>query len=936
MPKWRALWGKAARGSTDWHPLPYHMLDVAAVLDLGLQRRPQLLSALSAGLEMQEAECRAMLLAVLALHDVGKVAHGFQMLRPDIAALLGRSPGRRKPFACRHDQAGKLILQMLLEQSRLALPVPAGGDAEAILLLTVATGHHGTVPVHDHPWNDLTWSGFAQAGDLDAAAELVAAMADRFDWRSGWPDAAGLERLSPLLNGLFTLCDWLGSAEPFVYRPEAMPLDRYYEEHALPTAERVLDEVRPALFRELPRHPPAAFEALFAGLGRNGVAPRPTPLQALIDGLFTGEALPGGPLLTIIEDLPGAGKTEAADLIAQRLIALGRADGLYVGLPTMVTADAAFDRKFDRERGLDYGAALFAAPPQVVLAHSRRHRHRQFAFAPTQAGVEEGEGHAAAWFGRSSRRALLTELGVGTVDQALAGALRARFATLRLAGLWRKLLVVDEVHAYDPYMRPLLEALMRWQGQMGHSVVLMSATLPSAIRNALARAYAEGAGWTETAQAAAALPPGPYPQLSLVGAAGIQTRAVDPVPGPGTRPVRFAAVHDEDEADARILEWLAAGRSILWFRNSVGDAVEAWERHAALAERAGRPAPLLYHARFLPADRSAAESALLGAIGKGADPGARRGRLVIATQAAEQSLDLDADEMVCDLAMVDSVIQRLGRRRRHARRADGSLADDGVDLRPDSPVLLHMPPLLPAGPRWYAARFPRAARIYSDDAKLWLTARHLLDPATIPGRRRIGAALVLADDLRPLLEAVYAEAPALPEEAAALLRRHAQALGDAVAERALGRRGSLSFQRDLVEDWGSGSTRSDDAEGEPRTRLIDGHTAVLAAVEDGTLRLLGRSEGTTADGDADEDPVEASECRIPVELAPNGDAALVERLRGSLNERHRRALDHGRLLVLGEREGDAWCGTATVKDLRYRIRYCRQRGLTLERIGDRT
>ena len=51
-----------------------------------------------------------------------------------------------------------------------------------------------------------------------------------------------------------------------------------------------------------------------------------------------------GPQLFILEDVTGAGKTEAALILTHRLMATGKAQGLYFGLPTMATANAMFDR----------------------------------------------------------------------------------------------------------------------------------------------------------------------------------------------------------------------------------------------------------------------------------------------------------------------------------------------------------------------------------------------------------------------------------------------------------------------------------------------------------------------------------------------------------------------------------------------------------------
>lgn len=918
-------WGKSLRPGPP-HVLPFHLLDVAAVLAVGLERRPRLLAALAEGLGMAPEDARAMLLTLLALHDIGKVAVSFQALNVSAAKAVGLGITGKKPYPLRHDALGQAILCAHLP----ALTTAAGWPADLptwlkhTQLLALATGHHGRPPAKTEPLGLLRRAGLLTSDDAAIGCETAVAVAGLFSWCRGLPDPDGLDRLSPLLNGLFTLCDWLGSHASIPYQSTPEDLDTYWRTKALPKAADLLDMVAPALFRELPPQPPASFVELFPALTRDGVPPVPTPLQALADRLFTAEALPDGPLLVVIEDLTGSGKTEAGDLIVQRLVAFGRANGAYVGLPTMVTADKAFARKFvpapDADVTLPFGDALFRQTPQTVLAHSRRLRSPLFRQAPTRAGVEEGDGHAAAWFVETALRSLLAELGVGTVDQALAGALRARFATVRLAGLWRKVLVVDEVHAYDSYMQALLESLLRWQGRMGDPVVLMSATLPSGPRAALIRAYAQGAGWEDVAAMTGRTRPGAYPLLTLVSQQGIAQHPVDPPPGPGTRPVRFEAVHSEAAVETRIAAWLAAGRSVIWFRNTVADAVAAWERLAGYD-------PLLYHARYLPADRADRDAAVDAVFDKNADPAARRGRLLIATQAAEQSLDLDADEMVMDLAPADSLIQRLGRRRRHARTSDGALSPDRVERRPDGgPVVLLTPPLDAPVAGWYARLFPRAAKVYRDDARLWLSALYLLHPERLPDGAAGDGAFVPARDVRALMEAVYAPEPqGVPP---ALLARHDAAEGEMQAERQLGTEARLPFSNGFGEDWGDGSSTPDTLQGEPRTRLIDSHTVVLAVVEGGVPRLLGL--------DPDGAPsIEDSQCRSPVSPAlPKDHTAWDEALSATLTREQGKIRDRGCVVFLTRRDGEVWFSDPLPDVRNQRIRYCPRRGLALIRGGE--
>ena len=86
------------------------------------------------------------------------------------------------------------------------------------------------------------------------------------------------------------------------------------------------------------------------------------------------------------------------------------------------------------------------------------------------------------WAAESAKRYLAAQIAVGTVDQAMMAALQVRHAHMRAACLARNLLVVDEVHASDQYMRVVLEGLLDAQVGAGGYACLMSATLGSVAR----------------------------------------------------------------------------------------------------------------------------------------------------------------------------------------------------------------------------------------------------------------------------------------------------------------------------------------------------------------------------------------------------------------------------------------------------------------------
>ena len=187
--------------------------------------------------------------------------------------------------------------------------------------------------------------------------------------------------------------------------------------------------------------------------------------------------------------------------LAHRLLSAGRANGIFLALPTMATANAMFGRLADsiasclrRSRG----------PRSRAGAQPRRSRSAIFARG-APAGVRRRRPSAPGTRPMSRRRpiaphgwrrdsccALLAQVGVGTLDQALLAALPVRHAPLRLQGLSCKVLIVDEAHAFDPYMRRELVALLRFHAALGGSVVLLSATLPLAVRQGLVDAFRDG------------------------------------------------------------------------------------------------------------------------------------------------------------------------------------------------------------------------------------------------------------------------------------------------------------------------------------------------------------------------------------------------------------------------------------------------------------
>ena len=189
------------------------------------------------------------------------------------------------------------------------------------------------------------------------------------------------------------------------------------------------------------------------------------------------------------------------------------------------------------------------------------------------------------------------------------------------------------------------------------------------------------------------------------------------------------------------------GQSVCWIRNTVSDALTAYEK---LLRRIDKKDIMLFHARFAMGDRLDIEGKTLSYFGVKGNASTRKGKVLIATQVVEQSLDLDFDVMISDLAPIDLLIQRAGRLHRHARDKKGSILQepDATDERGEPCLVIFGPdPDETVSKEWYKSYFSGASFVYPDHGKLWLTAKLL---------KKQGG-WTMPDDARYLVESVYGE-----------------------------------------------------------------------------------------------------------------------------------------------------------------------------------
>jgi CRISPR-associated endonuclease/helicase Cas3 len=468
---------------------------------------------------------------------------------------------------------------------------------------------------------------------------------------------------------------------------------------------------------------------------------KPRKLQRAIDDL--PDAAVAGPLLAVIEAPTGEGKTEAALALGQRLAACAGRDELFFALPTMATSNQMFQRlsRFYDDR---YGAAVRLTHSQAAVSEEEL---RRAALAGDQDAAEPEAASALAaieWFA-GSKKAMLAPFGVGTVDQVELAGLNVRHYVLRLFALAGKVVIIDEVHAYDAYMSVILEHTLAWLASLGTSVLLLSATLPATRHRALAASYMRG---LDKRLPAPEVPTSlPYPVISLYSA-GASHRAMPEVFRPDQRLTLRMAPKLEPEQDARhLIDLVRDGGAVARICNRVDDAQAIYRALKAL-----RPPGqcILLHARFPLNQRQRLEREIDALVGKETQRTPDQPLIIVGTQVLEQSLDYDVDVMVSDFAPIDLLLQRAGRLHRHVTERAGQRP-----RRHAQPVLEVVfprdPDDLPVWKRW--------ERIY-DAYILWRTWEVLRAEC-----QANACEIVLPGDYRRLIEAVYQDAPQIPVDA---------------------------------------------------------------------------------------------------------------------------------------------------------------------------
>ncbi|OFO77090.1 CRISPR-associated helicase/endonuclease Cas3 [Rothia sp. HMSC065D02] len=496
------------------------------------------------------------------------------------------------------------------------------------------------------------------------------------------------------------------------------------------------------------------------------------PMQEVV--VEAARSMKGGGMMCI-EAPMGQGKTEAGLIAAEILAQETGRSGLAFAAPTQVTSNALFDRV----KAWAQGPAGGSEPHTMFLGHAKNQQQDSFRYLQradifdSEADVEGKQSIRPntsvarhSWIG-GRKRGILSTFVVCTIDQILMMALQSRHVMLRHLGLGSKVVIIDEVHAYDAYMGVYLKEALHWLGQMNAPVILMSATLPAHVRTSLMESYAEGleiqdsTEWDFDDDFDSEDVTGPsldldYPVIHTLTAEDGYTPRKWQVTAPEeqvTAPeeqvtISIRQIGDEFTDFDKVLEPLESGHGCAAvICNTVGRAQNAYEH---LRAKFGADV-MLTHSRFTSKHRAEKEADLVSQLGKGAHRGDGRPErlIVVGTQVIEQSLDLDFDVMVTDFAPVDLVLQRLGRLHRHER-------DDSERPSEYRSPICYVRGVEIFGSETQVPEFPKGSRSVYEPAILLSSYAQLLPYFD-------GKALRIPADMSELVQKAYEDTPKYPD-----------------------------------------------------------------------------------------------------------------------------------------------------------------------------
>lgn len=554
---------------------------------------------------------------ICAIHDIGKAHPVFQERNEDTGEILSAQGLYMDTVSsvCRHERYAEEILESLLKDD---------AKKDIVLIKEIISLHHQKEknPVIPYPaivsnmrdkWEQIQSyvyhfiKNIFEFSPIDLTKNMKKTARNIFLLKNG-------------ILGILITSDWIASNKNVFdsrsYRDYAS-IDEYLNDKTKQlqkflTNERLLSSG----FLDIKK-----FSDLFQFDGR--------PVQKDVENIVKNNNIK----LLLIESGCGSGKTEAALYAASVLGYKNGLSGIYMGLPTGASAEAIQGRIDCFLNKLNMTKTKLYTSRSMLLRDSEE--------SPSWTDI--------------SRQRLLTPSAVGTIDQVMTVARFVRFESVRMSGLSSKVLIIDEIHAYDAFMMATIERLIQICDVLSVPVILLSATLPISTKKRL---------FSAVTKKELNLHEG-YPLISFITDKNSfyehQSQSYE-----ADKQIKCEChpVLDNPDAIADFaIKNISYGGCECVIMNTVSEAVAVYD--IIKAKKDSSCEILLYHARMPEITKDLKMEQVLTWFGKDRTKRPEKA-IIVGTQVLEQSLDVDFDYLITAICPIDLLLQRIGRYHRHS------------------------------------------------------------------------------------------------------------------------------------------------------------------------------------------------------------------------------------------------------------------------------
>lgn len=580
-----------------------------------------------------------LLSAYSSFHDIGKIHPYFQMYFSESVEnmkcnnvisdkFIERYNAERKRYIIRHEVITRLVLKDELRSILENLDMSKGSEVFFESLTYVLSSHHEKDTFIENRIPSEKFNSFKES-QKELLDELLTIFPINFEnYRNINRDSVDI--CCEVFLGTLVLSDWVASSDYMANY--IIDFNTYDKNNNLNEYIRLRTIQIKKIFKEnlgLLKDKYIDFSSFSSIFGTSKYSLR--PVQKKIEEVCKNK----DNKFVLIEAPMGEGKTEAG-LYAAGNMAYGK-KGVFVALPTGVTSKMMYERLediFENQGIVDLNLMYAISYLEDKLYHS---------------GMDDKYNLFS-----KSRTGMFISNGVGTVDQAMMAVLKTKFSVLRLLGLMGKVLVVDEVHAYDAYMSGIICVLLNWCNHLEIPVVLLSATLPKCTRKKYIEAFMDRE---------VELKEDSYPLITTVNVNNeLNEYSVDS--SYMKKEIDFNLIRLDENYSSfydSVSKEVKKGQNIGIVCNTIKESQKLYDM---LKDISGYEVILL-HSGFKIKDRTNKEDVLKAKLGKKNIENRKNLKLlVIGTQVLEQSLDIDFDVLFSYLCPIDLLLQRIGRWRR--------------------------------------------------------------------------------------------------------------------------------------------------------------------------------------------------------------------------------------------------------------------------------